>query len=317
VGAVAAAWLVSLLKKTISHRRFYRNLPGPPYSMILGHAKIIGEYAAKVPSGTGLQILITQMIQDFNLPEVFYLDLWPFGPEFIILNSPDATAFPTTANTMAQARVVHDYYEDNIGVGFIEVSNNPLWKELHKMMAPALTPAAIRAHHETLINEAMVLRKAFDQLAKQENKVIDLPHEIGKYPFEVICHLFFGERVNVQQDGGKGAELYHDTGRLSETQGIISLEANRFSALARKSKKERKEVLERMEASILERVRRRCEELQQTKGSETKSLTASIVDRMLLSQPGEGVGLDDRLSKLILDKYVVLRLISVSESFFV
>lgn len=299
-GAVAVAWLFSLLKKTISHRRFYRNLPGPPYSMVLGHAKILGEYAAKVPHGTGLQILITQMIQDFNLPQVWYLDLWPFGPEFIVLGSPDATAFPTTTNTMSQARVVHDYYQDNIGVGFIEVSNNPLWKELHKMMAPGLTPAAIRAHHEMLIDEAMALREAFDRLAKQD-QAIDLPHEVGKYPFEVIGHLFFGERLNVQRGGG--AELYHDTKRLAETQGTIALEANPFSSLARKSKKEKKEVLGRMNANILGRVRHRYADLQQANGTGIKSLTASIVDRMLSSQLQEGLPLDDRLTKLILDKY--------------
>ena len=300
IAAVAVAWAVSFVVKAVNKRRFYRNLPGPPHSWLFGHARIVGEYAAKLPADSGTTPpAFTQMKQDFNLPEVWYLDLWPFGPEFVVLSSPEAAAFATTANAMGQADIVIDFLDGIAGKGFIEASNGAQWKELHKIMMPSLTPAAVRAHQALLIDEARILHQVFEGLA-EKGGVSDLADELSAYPFAVIGHIFFGERIDARQ--GADARLYHDFKRLAEAVGIIAREANPFSARTRNAKKDKKEVLQRVDAELLGRIRRRDAMLREDKGLASASLTTSIMDRMLLSRMQSGLPLDERLAKVILDK---------------
>lgn len=48
--------------------------------MLWGHLKLFGEIAALYPPNVHPQVVFTYMKQKYDLPEVFYVDLWPLGP---------------------------------------------------------------------------------------------------------------------------------------------------------------------------------------------------------------------------------------------
>ncbi|AEO60420.1 hypothetical protein MYCTH_2112496 [Thermothelomyces thermophilus ATCC 42464] len=84
VAALSAA-IVYFVVRVTAKRRFYRrhDLPQPPHDPIWGHLKLIGEYG-KMVTGDYIQGPWTEMKQDFNLPDIFHLDMWPARPEFIV-----------------------------------------------------------------------------------------------------------------------------------------------------------------------------------------------------------------------------------------
>jgi len=84
ISAIALAALSSailyFLRRLSEQRRFYTNdLPKPPHDWFWGHAKLVGEYMSKI-TGDYIQAAWTEIKFDHKVPEVYYLDTWPFGP---------------------------------------------------------------------------------------------------------------------------------------------------------------------------------------------------------------------------------------------
>lgn len=255
----------------------------------------------KIAPANYLQAAMTQMKQDFNLPDIWYLDLWPFGPEFIILNSPDATAFATTENSFAQADIVHGFFESNIGGDFIEASNGPLWKELHQMLAPGLTPGAVKGHyHELLIDEAKRLFNGLRQHALAEgDATINLHYELGQFPFQVIWRVFFGETLDLQSSAG--LSVYEDSRRLNELTATASYSNNPIAKW--QAKAQSKKIVDRLRRIIKERAQAGFSALKDKDAQAvTRANASNLLDRMLFVQVQNGLPLDDRLMSLIQQK---------------
>ncbi|KAK4182778.1 cytochrome P450 [Podospora australis] len=290
VVAVFSSGIVYFIRRLNEQRRFYRDndVPKPPHDWLWGHAKIVGEYGKKI-TGDYMQAAWAQMKYDHKLPEVFYLDLWPFGPEFIICSGPDAMALPTTANSYAQADIVTKFFGQSVGTTFIEATNGPLWKELHQMLAPGLTPSATKTYHDPIFHEAKQLHDRIRSLAATE-EVIDISAELGRFPFAVIWRVMFGETST--------GHLYDDTKRLADISSSVPRTMNPI--VLHSEKRERAAIVKRLEAEIGKITRTRFSELKADKSNlPTRTTATCLLDRMLLGHLQDGLPLDDRLMRLI------------------
>jgi len=235
----------------------------------------MGETLAKFPPNMYLQAVLTQLKEEHNLPDIWYLDLWPMGPEFIIVTSPDAAAIPTTVTAFPQCRLVKNHFSTSLGESFIEVTNGKEWKDLHHMLAPGLTPAAVRSYHDIIIEEAVALRNRFRRLATSE-KVIDFGLEFGKFPFEVVARVFFGERIGTQHDN---PGLYARVRSLADILGRKSGPKDPFTAL--RIRFQEWKVIRHLWRDILPYIERRFEALHQEKVIPNRTTATNLVDRML------------------------------------
>ncbi|KAH8680807.1 cytochrome P450 [Xylariales sp. PMI_506] len=274
----------------IRHRAQFRDLPCPPHSMFWGHLKLMGEYTKKLPPGIYTHSFITQMRQDYDLGDFFYLDLWPVGPSMIVCASPEVHAISTTQNNGAMPAIVIDFFRGNVGDSFIEVTNGALWKRLHHMLAPGLTPNSVKVHISTIIDLAGSLHTRFQDLAKS-GEVVDMRFELGKYPFQVISHFLLNEQL--------GLKAYEDARLAVETQTALNASLNPISKW--KIRKELNQCFRRIEKVVEARVRTRFAELQKEKGPVTMNASTTILDRMMLPEIEAGRPLDSHLMKLILD----------------
>ncbi|KAL2171371.1 hypothetical protein VTG60DRAFT_3013 [Thermothelomyces hinnuleus] len=290
VAALSAAIVYFVLRVT-AKRRFYRrhDLPQPPHHPIWGHMKLIGEYGKKV-TGDYIQAPWTEMKQDFNLPDIFYLDMWPAGPEFIVCSGPEAAAIPTTVNAFAQSDMVTQVFGPTVGRTFIEATNGPLWKELHQMLAPGLTPSAIKTYHHLIVDEAKALYDRLRRLADSDDAV-NMSLELGRYPFSIIWQVIFGDRP----DASSG--LYEGAKRLNDISGPTRPVLNPITIW--QEKREKAAIVRRMDKEVERKTRSRFEKLQTQKSLPTRASASCLLDRMLLDQVRAGVPLDDRLMRLV------------------
>jgi cytochrome P450 len=240
-----------------------------------------------------MQASWTQLKQDFKLPDLFYLDLWPFGPEFIICAGADAAALPTTANSFPQADVVGEFFEHTVGKTFIEAASGPLWKELHQMLAPGLTPSFTKTYHHLIVDEAKMLYDQIRRLAISE-QVTDLTFHLGKYPFSVIWQIFFGGRLEAN------SPLYKETKRLNDISGPTRTVLNPITKW--QEKRDQAAIIRRLDREIKKNIRSRFLALQTEKPLPTKANASCLLDRMLLNQVQAGLPLDDRLMSLVQQK---------------
>uniref|UniRef100_A0A8H7MYI4 Cytochrome P450 n=1 Tax=Bionectria ochroleuca TaxID=29856 RepID=A0A8H7MYI4_BIOOC len=139
----------------------------------------MGFYTRKLPPAAYLHFAInSQMKQDFGLPDIFYLDLWPFGPCLLLLTSPDAAAIPTTANNFPMPDVVTNSFDGNVGTTFIEATNGPLWKYLMHQLAPGLNSTAVKTFSNSIIDYARALYDRLEQCAEIAQPV-EIQHDAG------------------------------------------------------------------------------------------------------------------------------------------
>lgn len=256
----------------------------------------MGEYMDKVVPGNYLQAAIAQMKEDFDLPDVFYLDLWPFGPEFVVCSSPDAAALLTTTTPFPQSSIVEQFFAGSLGPSFIESTNGALWKELHQMLAPGLTPSAVRSYHQFIIDEAKLFHDRLQQFAAL-GETFDIHGELGKYPFEVIWQIFFGERLDAQS---KGSRLYEDSKRMNDVAGITISSSNPVTKW--RASRELKQLVRKIDVAVEERLRSRFATLGTEKNLPTRTTAGTLLDRMLLPHVQNGLPLDERLIKLVKEK---------------
>jgi cytochrome P450 len=293
LAGLAAAAAVYFVAQLVSQRRFFKNLPGPPHSSIWGHLKLMGEYTKKVPSKTYIQTLLTQIHQDYNLGDLFYLDMWPFGPSFLIMSGPDAAAIPTTVHNFPQHPILPDFFADTVGTSFIEATNGALWKDLFQQITPGLTPSAIKGHQNLILHAAKQVHARLQDLAeKGETAIMNV--ELGILPFTVITSVFFGEGLSMQ--------AYKDTLRLTElvvTRNIPGALANPITKW--KWTREKNAYLSRLDNEIEARVLARFKELQEHKENPSALGAPTLLDRMLKSRLHSGPTLDKNHLKLIMD----------------
>ncbi|KAK0716227.1 cytochrome P450 [Lasiosphaeris hirsuta] len=289
--AVLSSGIIYFIRRLNAQRRFLadNDLPKPPHDWLWGHAKLVGEYGNKI-TGDYMQAAWTQMKYDFKLPEVYYLDMWPFAPDFIMCTGPDAAALVTQTNAFPQGEVVADFFGRSIGRTFIEATNGPLWKELHQMLAPGLTPSATKTYHDLILDEARRLYDRVHRLAASE-QVVDMGVELGRYPFSVVWRVLFGEKV-------ERAELYDMTKRLSDISQAVQRTMNPIALY--REKRERAAIVKRLEAEIGKVTRARFSELKKARKTlPTRTTATCLLDRMLLDRVRDGKPLDDRLRQLV------------------
>lgn len=261
--------------------------------MFWGHLKVFGECVMRMPPGAYIHGAITQLKQDHNLPDLFYLDLWPFGPRFIACTGPDAAAIPTTVSPFPQSVLVTKFFATGrIGANFIEATNGPLWKELHMMLAPGLTPASVRSYHGVVADEAKNLYSHMRTVA-EAGETVDLAMELGRLPFGVITRIFFGEKMDDEA-------IRANFKQAAELAGPLVNENNpwRRWMVSRGVKHN----LEAIETELVGRIQSRYAALQQEKVLPTRATAKTFLDRMLAGHVHSGGGLDERLLAMVLDK---------------
>ena len=84
----------------------------------------------------------THLTQVYRLPEIWYLDLWPLGPVFMLVTSPDAAAEISQTRSFAKHEVNEEFLAPLVGRDTIPAINGGLWKKIHHLLAPAFKVSA-------------------------------------------------------------------------------------------------------------------------------------------------------------------------------
>ncbi|KFA70389.1 hypothetical protein S40285_07806 [Stachybotrys chlorohalonatus IBT 40285] len=290
---LASSAVAYFVARLVTVRRRYGKLPGPPHSFLWGHLPMIGAYTQKMPPGGYIQSVVTQLKQDHALPDIFYLDLWPFGPPMMMLTSPDAAAIPTTLNGYGMPGLVTRFFEENVGGTFIEAANGQLWKDLLQQIAPALTPTASKAFHHSIVDDAKELHDRFAQLAESDQPV-DMTFELGRFPFHVLGTVFFGERLSKQ--------AYDYSTRMVKLMQIKGIPGSLVNPLKKlRWRKDMDTCLGGLDNEIEALIHARYAALQEQKSESAKMKATTILDRMLLARLKNGTSLDSTQMQILLE----------------
>jgi cytochrome P450 len=258
-----------------------------------GHLKLVGEYTMKFGPKTYIHYPFTALMHDYDLPDIFYLDLWPFARPVAVCTTPDAAAISTSRSLWLAPVDAINYFRNSVGVRFIAAANGQLWKDLHAWLAPGLTPAALRTHHSQIVHEALAVFDSFATAASGTRPVSILPM-VDKLPFGMIGHYLFGRSM--------GEDAYKATRGLLDSIHASQTEPNPLFKwqLTRKRNQWRK----RIGLLLQQMVQSRLSELKAMQSVPVPTNATPILDRLLVGRVKSGQSLDNDTMELILDKYV-------------
>lgn len=83
----------------------------------------------------------TTLAHKYKPPGIFYIDLWPFGLDQLVIADPAFAHEYLTFRKLPKHPEVAAYLDPFFGAGNIVTANGELWKKLRDMLAPPFLSA--------------------------------------------------------------------------------------------------------------------------------------------------------------------------------
>lgn len=179
------------------------------------------------------------MKKTYDLPEIFYVDLWPLGPVFLASTSVDSLNLVDTHLSMGKHAENNRILTPLLGRDSIPALNGRVWQQVHHMLQPAFKPQSIKQLLSKAATEAAVFCGILERLA-ETGKVVSMETMTGRMLFEINAKTIVGMPFNAQQGGcqivddlGLPAEVWHQETQTWNLVKKMRLRGVRTAALKR------------------------------------------------------------------------------------
>lgn len=171
---------------------------------------------ASLPHDVHYQSAVTTIARKYNLPGVFYLDLWPASCGQVVVIDPDVAQYLTVEKSHPKHIAEKWFIDPLIGPDNIVTSDGPLWKSLHKMLSPAFSVQHISRMRPAIAEEVMQFRSILQQKAAS-GKTFCLEDITLHLTFDVVGKATFGHSLNAKSEGSKVLEHWEAMSRAFAT----------------------------------------------------------------------------------------------------
>ncbi|KAF2199970.1 cytochrome P450 3A30 [Delitschia confertaspora ATCC 74209] len=275
---VLAAFIAAVLHGIITfirHRRFYKNLPKPPHSFFWGHLKLVGETLRLFPNNVHIQLAITTLSQKYKLPRLFYIDLWPFGPDFLVITDPNLALQISNFRNLYKHHIAREVVNGVVGKDNIVTTDGPLWKKLHNMVAPSFSDSQVKNMVGMIAEEVMTFRQILLDRAR-DGQPFNLEETINRLSFDIIGKTTFGFPFESQRNGSPILTDFHEV-----TNSWLN-ERKTWNPLKRLLSRQKKiAATKRMDSYLEKEIRKRFETLCRDQADLTQKRGLTIVDLLL------------------------------------
>ncbi|CAJ2502559.1 Uu.00g099530.m01.CDS01 [Anthostomella pinea] len=151
--ATVAYYIDDLIKK----RKQLDGLPQPPMlNKLVGHLNIAGELNKVFPHRVHAQVWGDYMRTKWNLPEIFYLDLRPFGPLTMYVADPVAASkYVTTTTSLPKAPAAKDFLDKFLGKNNMVSLEGAQWKNLRSIFNPGFSLTNIMTLSDVIVDASL------------------------------------------------------------------------------------------------------------------------------------------------------------------
>lgn len=149
------------------------------------------------------------MVKKYDLPGVFYLDLWPIAWGQVVTTDPDLALHMTAHRNHPKHPAEGAMIDPLIGKGNIVTSDGPRWKHLHKMLSPAFSISHISNMRPMVATEVMKFRSILHKKAEsgESFRLEDITQHLT---FDVIVSATFGRSLDAQTKGSTVLQHFED-----------------------------------------------------------------------------------------------------------
>lgn len=178
--------------------------PKPPHSFLFGHLRLLAKVQKQLPPNPPISVVINQIQAQYQLPDLFYLDLWPFAQSFLV-----------TGDLAVANRFLDDYIRHPIGLkrglqplaggnrGLVS-SDSSEWHNTRTMIRSVFSVTNVQRFVPDMAQYSMELREALLHQA-ETGRPFRMIDPIERWGADLTFRFLLGDDTAVQR-GGWGAE---------------------------------------------------------------------------------------------------------------
>lgn len=151
----------------------------------------MGEMIAELPPTFHIQEVMAYIRQKYNLPTVFYMDLWPFSAPMMIIGDPAAAAQMTSVKSLPKHPVNHAFVEPLVGKSSIVLVEGAQWKQIRNIVMPSFAPSYLSTFTPVFAKHTKRFLARLDALADSGERSAIQPLAMA-LTFDTICEVIMG-----------------------------------------------------------------------------------------------------------------------------
>lgn len=178
-------WIIGKVVKVVNERRRFQKLPGPPCNLLLGHLISVGKVAVKMPQRSHPHLLMTNLVREYNLPPVFYIDNRPASSIILLVVADPDVAREVSESGIPKHPSLIDTIEPLAGKRNILTTEGQLWKKWRSVFNPGFSIQQVVSQVPVIVDCAQAFVNLLDQHAAADH-VFRLEEDTTKITIDVI-----------------------------------------------------------------------------------------------------------------------------------
>lgn len=127
----------------------------------------MGRYAAICPPKTHPHLYGHFMQKEYNLGQTYYLNLWPFGPNMLIVQDPEMAQQVTTQFNLPKHKSVRDIVYPLTGEKSMLTLEGAAWKRWRSVFNPGFAAANLMTLIPSIVDTADVFVDVLERHAEK------------------------------------------------------------------------------------------------------------------------------------------------------
>ncbi|KAF2460964.1 cytochrome P450 [Lineolata rhizophorae] len=160
----------------------------------------MGEVTASLPPDLHPHTYPWFVASKYNLPPVFYLDLWPAGQSMVVIADVGVAESVAVRPSFPKSRSVREVMAKMLGDDNIVIAEGDTWKRLRAMFNPGFSSKHIMSFLPSIVDEVEVFRAKLKEWASQDNKVVRLEDQITYLTVDIISKVVLNHPLNSQKN---------------------------------------------------------------------------------------------------------------------
>ncbi|KAF1841638.1 cytochrome P450 [Cucurbitaria berberidis CBS 394.84] len=185
LASLLVAWLGAKVFRVVMERRKFRKLPGPPCNLFLGHLIPMGKIAMKHPQRVHPHVLVANLMREYNLPSVFYLDNRPAAEYPVLVVADPEVAREISESGLPKHRTLLETIEPLAGRLNILSIEGQLWKKWRNVFNPGFSVQQVISQVPVIVECTEAFINILDRHASKD-EVFRLEEETTKISIDVI-----------------------------------------------------------------------------------------------------------------------------------
>lgn len=128
----------------------------PPHNWLFGHLLLVKSVLSKLPADARYNYIPRQVRNAVpELGPIFYLDLWPLGPQILVVSSPAAIYQMTQEHSLPKFHAMRSFMRPMTGESDLVTMEGDIWKSWRSIFAPSFSSSRLLGFVPTIMKEAM------------------------------------------------------------------------------------------------------------------------------------------------------------------